>query len=59
MFGWKLSLVALGFIPLMTIGGFLQMHFMYGYSNRDTNVFQRAESVCGFFLVPNIIIKVF
>lgn len=44
IFGWKLSLVALAFIPLMIIGSFVQMHLMYGYSNQHTKIFQCAGS---------------
>ena len=47
-FGWKLSLVALGFIPFMVVGSFLQVCFMQGYSSQDNKALERAGSVCDF-----------
>ncbi|CAF2830163.1 unnamed protein product [Rotaria sp. Silwood2] len=45
IFGWKLSLVALAFIPFMVAGGFLHSYLVEGYSNRDSKIFERAGSV--------------
>ncbi|CAF1560942.1 unnamed protein product [Rotaria magnacalcarata] len=45
IFGWKLSLVALAFIPFMVAGGFLHSYLMEGYSNRDSKAFERAGSL--------------
>ncbi|CAF0955337.1 unnamed protein product [Rotaria sordida] len=45
IFGWKLSLVALGFVPFMVIGGFLQIRLMYGYSSQNNKAFQCAGSL--------------
>ncbi|CAF4064719.1 unnamed protein product [Rotaria sp. Silwood2] len=45
IFGWKLSLVALAFIPFMVVGGFLHSYLIEGYSNRDSKAFERAGSL--------------
>jgi hypothetical protein len=59
IFGWKLSLVALAFIPFMVVGGFLNGYFMQGFYSRDIKALERAGSVGYFFLFSSSFIKIY
>jgi len=58
IFGWKLSLVALAFVPFMVIGGLLQGYLEIGLFSKETKILERAGSVCNLFFQTYNQIKV-
>ncbi|CAF3471282.1 unnamed protein product [Rotaria socialis] len=45
IFSWQLTLLILGFVPLMVIGGFLQSRLMTGFASKDKKAFENAGKV--------------
>jgi ABC-type bacteriocin/lantibiotic exporter with double-glycine peptidase domain len=45
VFGWKLTLLILAFIPFIAVGGFVEMKIMAGVSNRDKEAVEEAGKV--------------
>lgn len=46
-FNWKISLVALGCVPFMVIGGAINTKFQTGYSNIDEEAYKEANLLAG------------
>ncbi len=46
-FHWKISLVALGCVPFMVIGGAINTKFQSGYSNDDEDAYKKANLLAG------------
>ncbi|CAF5109540.1 unnamed protein product [Rotaria magnacalcarata] len=45
VFSWQLTLLILGFVPFMVIGGFLQSRLMTGFASKDKKAFENAGKV--------------
>ena len=45
IFGWKLTLVILAFVPFVAVGGFVEMKIMAGVSNKDKEAVEEAGKV--------------
>ncbi|UJR17223.1 hypothetical protein I4U23_004118 [Adineta vaga] len=45
LFGWRLTLIALAFIPFILIGALLQTYLMQGFFTQDSQSFERAGAV--------------
>lgn len=45
VFSWPLTLLILGFVPFMVIGGFLQSRLMTGFASKDKESFEDAGKV--------------
>jgi len=46
-FNWKISLVALGCVPFMVIGGAINTKFQTGYSDIDEEAYKEANLLAG------------
>jgi ATP-binding cassette subfamily B (MDR/TAP) protein 1 len=46
VFSWQLTLLILGFVPLMVAGGYLQSSLMTGFASKDKETFEDAGKVC-------------
>ncbi|KAH9520278.1 Multidrug resistance protein 1 [Bulinus truncatus] len=46
IYGWKLTLVVLAFMPLMFLGGFVQGKVIAGASKKDRKQLQQAGKIC-------------
>ncbi|CAF3575971.1 unnamed protein product [Rotaria sordida] len=42
---WQLTLLVLGFLPLLIVGGFLQNYLMTGFASKDKKAFEKAGKV--------------
>ncbi|CAF3736730.1 unnamed protein product [Rotaria magnacalcarata] len=45
VFSWQLTLLILGFVPFMVIGGFLQSRLMTGFASKDKEALEDAGKV--------------
>ncbi|XP_064648001.1 ATP-dependent translocase ABCB1-like isoform X1 [Lineus longissimus] len=45
IYGWKLTLVILAFVPFIAVGGFVEMKIMAGVSNKDKEAVEDAGKV--------------
>ncbi|CAF1371385.1 unnamed protein product, partial [Rotaria sordida] len=45
IFGWKLTLLILAFVPFMIIAGFLQIYMMTRFANKDKNALENAGKI--------------
>lgn len=50
VFSWPVTLVILGFIPLMILSGVFQTKLMTGFSSKDKSVLEKAGSVRKLFI---------
>ena len=46
IFSWQLTLLVLGFVPFMIVGGFLQSRLMTGFATKDKQANEDAGKVC-------------
>lgn len=46
-FSWRISLVALGCMPFMVIGGAINTKFQSGYSEDDADAYKAANLLAG------------
>ncbi|CAF1420960.1 unnamed protein product [Rotaria sordida] len=45
VFAWQLTLLVLGFVPLLIVGGFLQNYLMTGFASKDKKTFEKAGKI--------------
>ncbi|XP_064647521.1 ATP-dependent translocase ABCB1-like isoform X2 [Lineus longissimus] len=45
VFGWKLTLVVLCFMPLLAVGGFLQVRLLHGYAKGDKKKMEEGGKI--------------
>lgn len=45
VFSWQLTLLVLGFVPLMVAGGFLQSRLMTGFASKNKETYESAGKV--------------
>lgn len=51
VYSWAVTLVILGFIPFLILGGVLQTQMLTGFASKDKEVIEEAGKVCFEFLL--------
>nr|XP_039267520.1 ATP-dependent translocase ABCB1-like [Styela clava] len=44
-YGWKLTLLTIGFVPFLMIGGFLEMALLMGQGDEDKQIYEEASKI--------------